>query len=133
MRQKVVNSLALFFVFVGLLGIVEFVVELYQSRIHLGLRVLLLPAGIGLLYRKELWRKFALFIMYLFATVLAVISIAYFAHIETIGRFFGQLPPIDLIYAVLLLISLVIVIVVSIGILQHRDVKALFQYASDKE
>ncbi len=133
MRQKVVNSLALFFVFVGLLGIVEFVVELYQSRIHLGLRVLLLPAGIGLLYRKELWRKFALFIMYLFATVLAVISIAYFAHIETIGWFFGQLPPIDLIYAVLLLISLVIVIVVSIGILQHRDVKALFQYASDKE
>jgi hypothetical protein len=133
MTQKVVNSLALFFVFVGLLGIVEFMVELYQSRIHLGLRFLLLPAGIGLLYKRELWRKFAVFVMYLFAAVLAAISIAYFAQLQRIGHFFGQLPPIDLIYAALLVISLVIVIVVSIGILEHRDVKALFQSGTIKK
>lgn len=125
--QKVLNSLAVFFLFLGLLGIIEFIVELYQSRIHLGLRFLLLPSGIGLLYRKELWRKFSLLVMYLFASVIVLISIAYFGLIESIDWFFVQLPPIDLIYAVLLLMSLIVVIGASIWILQHEGVKALFK------
>ncbi len=125
--DRVLHVFALGLIFLGLWGVVEFATGLYEAKIHLLLRLLLLPAGIGLMWRREIWRKFTLGVIALFAVLLCVISIAYFFSINHVGQFYVKLPPINTGYAIVLLISLLGAIVASIWILQHRKIKELFQ------
>ena len=131
MNKQIPGSLkivAWLFLFSGVTAVIEVLVGLMNSQLHLNLGVLGIFVGIGLLRLREVWRICGLVIIWIGIISMPIIVLLFLSHsgpldLNVFGQKVGQVEKDTILLPVLLLYALVLW---QRWVLSRADIKALF-------
>ena len=131
MNKQIPGSLkivAWLFLFSGVTAVIEVLVGLMNSQLHLNLGVLGIFVGIGLLRLREVWRICGLVIIWIGIISMPIIVLLLLSHsgpldLKVFGQKVGQVEKDTILLPVLLLYALVLW---QRWVLSRADIKALF-------